>query len=337
MIRYGILGFGHHAVRRLMPGFALARNSRVTALSRRDMEKARTSASEHNIPNAFDSGADLCRSPELDAVFLATPNNAHLNDVLLAIESGKPVLCEKPMGMNAPECRRMVEAARRANVLLGVAQVFRFENSVASLRKCVAEGRIGQPVFARAEFSYPGATHPRKWLFDARIAGGGPISDVGVHCIDALRCILSDEVVRVTARGVSTAESGDLEAAALLTLEFSRGTLGSVAVSTRSEYRTPVEIVGDNGSLHANDALNVEHSIEIELRRGGKIIETQTVANLEAYARQVDEFSAAIEKKHGFLVSGEEGWQNQEILDAAYRSLKTGQAETVPRVAVAPR
>jgi predicted dehydrogenase len=332
MIRYGILGFGHHAVRRLMPGFALAGNSRVTALSRRDMDKARASAAQYDIPNAFDSGADLCRSAQVDAVFVATPNNAHLTDVLLAIECGKPVLCEKPMGMNATECRQMVEAARRANVLLGVAQVFRFEDSVASFRKRVADGQVGHPVFARAEFSYPGAAHPRQWLFDARIAGGGPISDVGVHCIDALRCILDDAVVRVTARGVSSPESGELESAALLSLEFSRGTLGSVAVSTRAEYRTPLEIVGDNGSLRANDALNVEHPIEIELRRGGKIIETETVANLEAYARQVDEFAAAIEQNREFPVPGEEGWQNQEILDAAYRSLRSGQAETVPRV-----
>jgi predicted dehydrogenase len=336
MIRYGILGFGHHAVRRLMPGFALARNSRVTALSRSNIEKARASGAEYKIHHVFDSGADLCRSPEVDAVFVATPNNAHLADVLLAIESGKPVLCEKPMGMNADECRQMVEAARRAGVLLGVAQVFRFEHSVATFRKRIADGQVGQPVFARSEFSYPGAAHPRKWLFDARIAGGGPIADVGVHCIDTLRCILGDEVVRVNARGMSTPESKDLEAAALLSLEFSHGTLGSVAVSTRAEYRTPLEIVGDAGVLRADDALNVEHSIDIELRRGGKLIETQSVSNGDAYARQVDEFAAAIEEGSDFAVPGEQGWQNQEILDAAYRSLKSGQAESIPRVASAP-
>ena len=133
MIRYGIVGFGLHAVRRLMPGFVLAQNSGVTALSRRDMNNARASAIEHKIPHAFDSVADLCRSPEVDAVFVATPNSSHLKDVLLAIESGKPVLCEKPMGMDGAECRQMVEAARRANVLLGVAQVFRFEQSTARL------------------------------------------------------------------------------------------------------------------------------------------------------------------------------------------------------------
>ena len=333
MIRYGILGFGHHAVRRLMPGFALARNSRVTALSRRDREKARSAAAEYRIPHIFQSGAELCRSPEVDAVFVTTPNFAHLEDVLTAIECGKPVLCEKPMGMNAGECRRMVEAARRAGVLLGVAQVFRFERSVASFRERIAAGQIGGLVFARSEFSYPVRTHPRKWLFDAKIAGGGPIADVGVHCVDALRYILNDEIVRVSARGVSSPESGELEAAAVLSLEFSRGTLGAVLVSTRAEYRTPLEIVGDGGVLRADDALNVEHPIELELRRGGKVFESETVSNVDAYARQVDEFSAAIEAKREFSVPGEEGWQNQEILDAAYRSLKTGKAEGVPLVA----
>ena len=90
-----------------MPGFALASNSRVTALFRRDMKQAEASAAEYKIPHAFDSAADLCRSPEVDAVFVATPDCSHLEDVLLAIESGKPVLCEKPMGMNASECRQM--------------------------------------------------------------------------------------------------------------------------------------------------------------------------------------------------------------------------------------
>ena len=101
MIRYGVLDFGLHAVRRLTPGFALATNSRLTALSRRDIKQAEASAAEYKIPYAFDSAAALCRSPEVDAVFVATPNCSHLKDVLLAIESGKLVLCEKPMGMTA--------------------------------------------------------------------------------------------------------------------------------------------------------------------------------------------------------------------------------------------
>jgi len=238
------------------------------------------------------------------------------------------VLCEKPMAINADQCRQMVEAARRAKVLLGVAQVFRFEESTRRLRERVEAGQIGKPIFARCEFSFPGGTgHARSWINNPAIAGGGPIADVGVHCIDALRFILQDKVVRVTARGFVDHVSGEVEAAATLILEFSRGTLGSVAVSFRAEYRTPLEFVGEAGVLRADNALNVEKPIQLELCRGGSVAESETVSNQRAYTRQVEAFAAAVEGKSEFLIPGEEGWQNQEILDAAYRSLRSGKAE----------
>jgi 1,5-anhydro-D-fructose reductase (1,5-anhydro-D-mannitol-forming) len=316
-----------------MPGFALAKNCRVTALSRRTMEKARESASRFNIPLAFVSAENMCRSPEVDAVLVTTPNSCHLEDVMLAIRCGKPVLCEKPMGMNAAECRQMVKAARSAGLPLGVAQVFRFEESTARLRERIAAGQIGKVVFARSEFSFQAGTgHPRGWINDPAVAGGGPIADVGVHAIDALRYILQDEVLRVSALGQRDLGPDTVESAALLTLEFARGTLAIVAVSFRTEYRTPMELVGESGVLRGDDVLNVERPITLELRRGGAVVETDQVSNRMAYARQVDAFAAALEGKETFPVSGEQGWQNQEILDAAYRSLKSGKTEDVPQV-----
>ncbi len=333
MIGFGILGFGLHAAKRLMPGFALARNCRVTALSRRTTAKAQESARVHNIPLAFASSEDLCRSPEVDAVLVTTPNACHLADVLLAVRCGKPVLCEKPMGVHADECRKMVEAARSAKLLLGVAQVFRFEESTSRLRERVAAGQIGRIVFARSEFSFPGGPgHACTWIKDPAVAGGGPIADIGVHCVDSLRYILQDEVARVSARGFQDGVSGQLEAAAALTLEFSRGTLGSVLVSFRAEYRTPLELVGETGVLRADDGLNVERPITLELHRAGSVVETEVASNQYAYAKQVDAFAAAVEGKAEFPVPGEEGWQNQEILDAAYRGLKSGRVEDVAQI-----
>jgi predicted dehydrogenase len=333
MIRFGIAGFGLHAVKRLMPGFASAQNCRVTALSRRDPVKARESGRQYGISQIFTSTADLCRSSEVDAVLVTTPNVVHLEDVLAVVSAGKPVLCEKPLGMNAAECRRMVEAARQAKVLLGVAQVFRFEESIVRLRQRVAAGQIGMPVFARSEFSFMGGReHARTWLNDPKIAGGGPVMDVGVHCIDTLRYILQDEVVRVTARGIPHREVPDIESAAALSLEFARGTLGAVLCSYLVDYRSPLEVTGDLGVLRADDCLNVEKPITLELLRVGAVVESETVSNSLAYALQVDAFAAAVEGKAEFLIPGEEGWQNQEILDAAYRSMKSGKAEAVPRV-----
>lgn len=224
----------------------------------------------------------------------------------------------------------MVEAARKAGVLLGVAQIFRFDESVLRFRDHVAAGQIGRPIFARSEFSLVvGADHPRKWVYDAAIAGGGPIPDVGVHCVDALRFILQDEVVSVSAQAVSDQLSGAVESAASLALTFSRGTMGTVMVSFRSPYRTPLEIVGDAGSLRADDGLSVDKPIIIELRRGGKVKDTETVSNSWAYTRQVESFADAVEDKAAFPVPGEEGWKNQQVLDAAYRSIKSGKQEEV--------
>ena len=330
MIRFGIAGFGLHAVRRLMPGFGLAQNCKVVALSRRDSAKAREAAAQYGIPHVFSTTEDLSHCPEVDAVLVTTPNVCHLQDVLTAVAAGKPVLCEKPMGMNADECRQMVEAARRAGVLLGVAQVFRFEESTARFRERVAAGDIGRPIFARSEFCYPGVGHPRSWLSNRAISGGGPIADVGVHCMDALRHILQDEPRRLTAVGRSDEHSGDVEATAVLTLEFQRGTVATVTVSTRAQYRTPLEIVGDAGALRADDALNVERPVKLELWRDGKLTAEETVSNRLAYANQVDAFAAAVEGREAFPVIGEEGWQNQILLDAAYRSLTSGKSEEIP-------
>jgi 1,5-anhydro-D-fructose reductase (1,5-anhydro-D-mannitol-forming) len=335
MVRFGIIGFGLHAVKRLMPGFALSKKCQVTALSRRKLADARESADQYQIPYAFDSAAELCRSSRVDAVLVTTPNSCHLPDVLIALDQGKPVLCEKPMALSAEQCRQMVEAARERQLLLGVAQVFRFTESLRKIRALVAGGEIGPPVFARSEFSFlASATHPRKWLHDAAIAGAGPIFDIGVHAIDSLRFILEDEVARVYASALSDPNSGDVESAAALTLEFAQGTIGTVLVSFRAEYRTPLELVGHDAVLRADDALNVEHPIEIQLRRNGAVAETHTASNHLAYALQVDAFADAIEGKSKFPAPGEEGWQNQEILDAALRSIRSGQAERVRRVAI---
>jgi 1,5-anhydro-D-fructose reductase (1,5-anhydro-D-mannitol-forming) len=323
LIRFGIAGFGLHAEKRLLPAFAQTRNARLTALSRRKMEQARASAAKHGVPLAFDSLDAMCSSPEVDAIFVATPNCCHLDDVLTVVRCGKPVLVEKPMAMNAGECRQMVTAAREAGVALGVAQVMRFHESLRVLRERIAAGQIGTPVLARCDFSYWGVNHARKWINDRRM-GGGTIADIGVHCIDALRYVLQDEVVEVQARTMQDAHSGDVDAAGAVALRFARATLASVMVSMRTQYRTLIEFAGPSGVLRADDALTIEHLLKIVLDRNGTAAESLEVTNELSFARQFDAFADTIERGKPFAAPGEEGWRNQIIIDAAYESAATG-------------
>lgn len=327
MIRYGIVGFGLHATRRLAPGFAASKDSVAVALQRRDQQKAREDAKQFNIPHYFATTEELCRCPEVDVVLATTPNSVHHSDVLTAISAGKHVLCEKPMAMNASEAEEMVVAAKRAGVLLGIAQCFRFGAGVARFRARVLSGEIGKPLSARSDFTFQGLGSKRTWLTDAALAGGGPIADVGVHCIDALRYVLGDDPVRVGAFVQHDADSGSVECSAALSLHFRAGTFGAVTASYRAPYHTLLEVMGTEGILRADHGLTVDHPITIDLLRDGRVIDREPVTNATAYEDQVDAFSAWVRGKAEFKATGDDGLKNQKILDAAYRGAKSGRIE----------
>ena len=198
MVRYGILGFGHHGERRLVPAFEHTQNSQLAGIWRRNQERARENAEHFGIAQVFASPEELCASPGIDAVFVASPDALHCDHTLLALRYGKAVLCEKPMAMNAGEAIRMVSAARAADRPFGVAQNFRYNASVLRMRALVAEGAIGKPVFATAHFCFLSRNSPRTWINDSGMACGGPVGDVGIHAIDGMRFLLQQEVLAVS-------------------------------------------------------------------------------------------------------------------------------------------
>lgn len=329
MIRYGILGFGHHGRRRLIPGFAGAKEARLAGIWRRNIEKAESDANEFGIEHAFSSAEELCSSPAIDAVFVTSPDAFHMRDTLLAFRHNKPVLCEKPLAMDAEEVRQMLAASQKANLLFGVAQNFRYNRSVNLIRDWVQAGRVGKPIFASAHFYFQAGHSPRAWIYDPSLARGGVMGDVGIHCIDALRFILQDDVSAVTTIAASDVHSKDIDSNAVLTLDFARGAIGSMMVSFRSAYRTLLEVVGEDGIVRCESGLTVDFPVDVLLLQGGKIIESQQVSNTDGYSRMLDGFSAAIEGHGSYAATGEDGLRNQLALDAGYASWRSGRKEIV--------
>lgn len=123
----------------------------LAGLWRRDLLKAAGNARDYSIEHVFATAEELCASPEVDAVFVTSPDALHLPHVLLALAHGKPVLCEKPLGMRAEEVEHMLASAQAAVQCLGVAQNLRYNTSLEVMREWIAEGRIGQPVLAHAQ------------------------------------------------------------------------------------------------------------------------------------------------------------------------------------------
>lgn len=329
MIRYGILGFGHHAEKRLVPAFSMTKRSRLTGLWRRDLAKGEADARVFGIKQTFETPEALCASPEIDAVFVAGPDSLHLHDVLLALKHGKPVLCEKPLAMSAAEVETMLAAQAVAKVVFGVAQNMRYYRSLELMRQWIAEGRIGKPQLAHAQFCYAAEASPRQWIYDPALALGGPIGDVGVHCMDALRFVLNDDVAEVTTLAHGDAGSGAVESHAVVALRFAGGAMGAVTVTTRGQYRTLVEVTGEAGVLVCENGLTVDHDVELVQYRQGEAVERVPLSNADAYSRMLDSFTAEIEGTGTYLASGSDGLHNQRVLDAAYASWRSGTKQSV--------
>jgi predicted dehydrogenase len=333
-LRIAILGFGHHAVRRLLPAFARSKEVKLAGMWRRDQKAAAENCRTHNIDHCFASREELCASPEVDAVFITSPDAMHLDDAMLALRHGKAVLCEKPLSMNAGEAEAMASAAQEAGVLFGVAQNFRYNRSVNFLRDQIAGGLIGQPQVAQAHFDYPAQNAPRKWIADPGLACGGPIGDVGVHCIDALRYILSSEGRSAEVRTIGTlaaqdAFSGEVEAFAAMQLELASGVFAHVVANARAPYRTLLEVTGSDGILTAENGFSVDRPIEVIHRKAGQVVSTTPIDNGDGYVLMLDGFAAAVRGEAQFAAPVEDGVANMRILDAAYRSWRSGRRETV--------
>ncbi|GAC1649268.1 MAG: Gfo/Idh/MocA family oxidoreductase [Acidobacteriaceae bacterium] len=330
MVRYGILGFGHHAEKRLMPAFASAHKSRPTAFWRNNQALAADTERRYGV-TAHSTIESLCRSDDVDAVFLTSPDALHLEHAEIAFAHGKPVLCEKPMAMTAEQCERMIAAAERAHVPLAVAHVMRFQQSVNTARDWIASGRLGDVLAAKAEFTYPGLASPRIWITDAKLACGGPTGDVGVHCFDTLRYVLQYEVTAVYANTTADEASGAVEASASIQMMFSRNAAAHVFVTTRAPYRTYLEVIGTQRTLECRNAFWVDGPVEIVLVEDSREVERATCDNSGCYAAQFDAFADTVRLGTPFPCTAQDGLKNQRIIDAAYASARTGRRIALPK------
>ncbi len=328
-VRFAILGFGHHAVRRLVPAFAQCEEATLAGMWRRDQAAAQANCAEFGIAHCFPTREALCASPDVDAVFITSPDAMHLADAKLACAHGKAVLCEKPLAMNADEAAEMVSAAQAAGVLFGVGQNFRWNRSLEWMRARIGAGSIGRPQLAHAQYTYPAKNAPRKWIADPTLACGGPIADVGVHCIDALRFLTGEEVVSVAAAARKATAGALVESTATLQLEMTGGLYANVSASGDAPYRTLIEVAGSEGVLIAENGLSVDRPVEVQLRRAGALAETVMVENGDGYTRMLDDFARAFRGGATFAATGPDGVANMRALDAAFRSLTTGARETV--------
>jgi D-xylose 1-dehydrogenase (NADP+, D-xylono-1,5-lactone-forming) len=323
-VRYGIIGFGAFAERTIAPAIQKSPNSKLMAIQKRSLVAAKEKAQEFNIPYAFDSVEELVQHSDVDAVFIVSVNSRHALETITAAQAGKHVLTEKPMAMNVAEAEKMIEVCRNNKVKFMVGHMVRFSPLVIRIKELMKSGVLGKITFVKSEFIYDGRLSHRQWLVDPNIAGGGPVFDIGVHCLDTARFLLDDEVISVKSQLDPTPSAVTTESTAQLALKFSRGTTAGIFCSYAAPVRrTFIEVLGDKGIVSAEGFSwsDTTLSLKVTLIENDKINEMReekfVVPNL--YEKEITLFSECILNNTASPIPGEEGLKNQRVLDAAMK------------------
>ncbi len=189
IIRWGIIGVGSVCEVKSGPGFYKNPNSQLLAVMRRDLEKARDFAARHKVPLWYDNADALLNNPDIDAVYIATPPAQHKDYALAALAAGKDVYIEKPVTLNADECKQLIAAAAQSNNKVCVAHYRRALPFFVHIGELLRAGAIGTPLLARIEMLRPAPETPYNddnWRLNPAVSGGGLFHDLAPHQLDLL-------------------------------------------------------------------------------------------------------------------------------------------------------
>ncbi len=313
-----------------------ADGARVHGVLSRRHERAQAFAQDHGALTTYASLEAMLGDPEVDIVYVASPNGLHREHVVRAAEAGKHVLCEKPMANDPGDCLAMIAACSRAGVQLGIGFQYRQHPAHARVRDLVARRELGAPVFADAAVHVPPMRTP-DWYDDPSLAGGGVLPMAGVHRIDLLRFVLGAEVDEVSALLAVRDSRRQYEDLAAALLRFDNGAVATVRFAL--DAASPgdgVSLSGERGWATAERTTSQWWGTD-----GGELTWSgdegtgaETFAMQDLYARQVTSFTAAVDGTGRFEADGVDGLRAAEVTTALRTSAETRSVVPVERTQV---
>jgi predicted dehydrogenase len=329
-LTWGVLGAANIAVKKVIPGIQRSEVCEVSALASRDLEKARRYAGELGIPKFYGSYDELLADDDIEAVYNPLPNHLHVPWSIKAAEAGKHVLCEKPIALNAEEATQLLGVRDRTGVKIEEAFMVRTHPQWIRVRELIDTGRIGEVRSVVGQFSYDNPD-PRNIRNIAEIGGGG-LMDIGCYLIFFSRLIFQDEPKRVVGLiHEDPATQTDILTSGLL--EFVAGH-AAFTCGTRMTPFQRIQIVGARGRIEVQIPVNTppDRSCRIVVDDGSDLFgDSEQVIELEVcdqYTIQADLFARSIREDTQPPVSLEESIRNMAVIDAIFRSAKSGRWET---------
>ncbi|NYF77749.1 putative dehydrogenase [Granulicella arctica] len=325
-VRYCIVGLGRISMDHFMPATKMSSMVEVTAIVSGHPEKAKRQAAMYNVPDSsiytYENFDRIRDNTNIDAVYIALPNGMHAEYTIRAAQAGKHVLCEKPMANTVEQCEAMIAACDKANRKLMIAYRCQLEPTTLHARKLVQSGALGKIQAIESANGFNIAQG--EWRLNRKLAGGGPLMDVGIYSLNACRFIAGEEPGVLSAYSSVIDHDGrfdEVEENVSWTMKFPSGILASCNTTYGASMDGFYRIHGSKGTLHVEPAFGYQGiHLTAHLRGAEAVDDLEQEKDPAQFTRQADYFAKCIvgDTKPG--PSGEEGLRDIKLMMQIYRS-----------------
>jgi 1,5-anhydro-D-fructose reductase (1,5-anhydro-D-mannitol-forming) len=316
-VRWGIIGIGKIADVSIAPAIAADEQSTLAAVCSRSLDRAKAFADKHTAASAYDDYPQMLADPDVDVIYVASPNGVHAEQALAALRAGKHVLVDKPLALELDDARAIVAAAAEAQVLLGTGFHLRHKATARAARDTIAAGRLGEVFYAEMNCGAGKGLYPYDtWRADPQLSGGGSLLHQGVHVVDLLAYVCGQPVVEVTAM----VDKPAAEDVFVGSCRLADGVLANISShSRRAGTRPDWTVFGTAGWLDARGGTSPApgDSLDLHTDDGTDRLATSPLA---AYMAEVVDFSTAVAGGTEPTATGLDGLRAVAVAEALYRS-----------------
>lgn len=325
-IRYAVVGLGYFAQSAILPAFEhTKKNSELALLVSDDPSKLSRLGKKYKVEDqaSYDDFENALKQAEVDAVYIALPNSLHKEFTVRAASARKHVLCEKPLAVTEQECKDMIRACNDANLKLMTAYRLHFEKGNLSAAETVRSGALGEPRIFNSVF-----TMQVKDKDNIRVKsemGGGPLYDIGIYCINAVRYLFAEEPLEVIALTANNGEDrfSEVEEMASVIMRFPEERLATFVCSFGASDSGFYEVVGTTGKLRMDPAYESAEELKQEITINGKKRQ-KAFPKRDQVAPEILYFSDCILNGNDPEPSGTEGLIDVQIIRGIQESVRSG-------------
>ncbi|HEX5400409.1 MAG TPA: Gfo/Idh/MocA family oxidoreductase [Verrucomicrobiae bacterium] len=325
-VGFALAGLGSLSTGQLGPALQKTKYCKLTGVitghpAKAERWKARYGIPDKNVYN-YDNMEQMADNPDIDVVYVVTPNGLHADHTIKAARAGKHVLCEKPMETTPEKCQQMIDECKKAGKQLAIGYRCHFEPNHLECVRLAREKTFGDLRIIEAGFGFR-IGDPTQWRLNKALAGGGPLMDVGIYALQATRYLSGEEPVEVS--GVTTVTDPvkfkEVEESIVWQTKFPGGVIANCAATYNAQGLNHFKVFADRGWFDLDPAFNYsgnhgQRSDRQEIR----------LPSIDQFAAEMDDFAQCILENRPTKVPGEEGLRDVKIMMAIYESARSGKA-----------